>query len=378
MATTIVVPLDGSPLAERALPYVRALARASGVRIVLVRAVLAHTLPGTDPTDAQAAAVQQAEDELAAVAERLWAEGLAAERHVYYGEASEAILETAHYQHGDLIAMSTHGRTGLGRWVYGSVADRVLQRTGVPLLLVPATTERPWPTDRPPRFLVPLDGSEFAEAALQPAGELAATLGAELVLLRVVEPIVPLVADGTVYANAFEVDEERATAGEYLERVAAPLRARGQRVTLQTEVGQPSVTIVETARERDVDLVVMATHGRGGLARVVPRSVATGTLQRAQTPLLLVRPRAAQQTEAASTVPSAEAADQRIAVTLSPRELGLVQQALAELVRRWEQEAGARVSAAPDGRAVADLLARLQQAEPVAAAAALRPGPSRR
>ena len=207
-------------------PYVRALARASGVRIVLVRAVLAHTFPGTDPTDAQAAAVQQAEDELAAVAERLWADGLAAERHVYYGEASEAILETAHYQRGDLIAMSTHGRTGLGRWVYGSVADRVLQRATVPLLLVPATAERAWPTDRPPRFLVPLDGSEFAEAALQPASELAATLGAELVLLRVVEPLVPLVADETVYGSAFKIEEEHAAAGEYLERVAAPLRAQ--------------------------------------------------------------------------------------------------------------------------------------------------------
>jgi nucleotide-binding universal stress UspA family protein len=366
MRTTILVPLDGSPLAERALPYATALARGTGARLILLRAVLAHTFLGTDPTEAQAVVVQHAETEVAAVADRLRADGVTAEPHVYYGEAAEAITDSARHQHADLIVMSTHGRTGLGRWVYGSVADRVLRRAEAPLLLIPATSERPWPSDRPLRILVALDGSQFAEEALGPAVELAAPLGAELLLLRVVEPPVPIVADGVSYAQPFDEEHELGEARRYLEEVATRLRAGGRTVAGHAEVGHPPTVIAEVTRERGIDLVTMATHGRGGLARVVLGSVATGTLQRASTPLLLVRPTGVK--AAATTTAAPKPADRPVTVTLNQRELHLVQQGLAELLHGWEREAGARVSATPDGRAVSDLLARLRQAEPVVAA----------
>jgi nucleotide-binding universal stress UspA family protein len=175
MYSTVVVPLDGSALAERALPYATQLVRHGGARLVLVRAALAHTVPGVDPTDAQLAATECAERELETTAERLRDQGLSVETHVYYGEAAWAITDVAERQSAELLVMSTHGRGGLGRWVYGSVAQQVLRKATVPILLVSAACERPWPAEGPIHILVPLDGSAFAEEALGSARQLAST-----------------------------------------------------------------------------------------------------------------------------------------------------------------------------------------------------------
>ena len=107
-----------------------------------------------------------------------------AETHVYYDNPVHAILDAAERQHVDLIVMSTHGRGGLSRMLYGSVADQILRRASVPVLLVPSIVEHAWPTLGPRRILVPLDGSEFAAEALQAAELLTETLGADLTLLR--------------------------------------------------------------------------------------------------------------------------------------------------------------------------------------------------
>jgi len=115
MVNSILVPLDGSELAERALPYATALGRRAAGRLLLLRAVQMHTFPGGGPGRAQAVATEQAETELNALAVRLRGEGLAPEPHVYYDDAAHAILDAARRQHAGLIVMSTHGRTGLGR-----------------------------------------------------------------------------------------------------------------------------------------------------------------------------------------------------------------------------------------------------------------------
>ena len=136
MYSTVVVPLDGSALAERAVPYATQLVRHGGARLVLVRAALAHTVPGVDPTDTQVAVTECAERELETAAKHLRGQGLSVETHVYYGEAAWAIADVAERQSAELLVMSTHGRGGLGRWVYGSVADKVLRGADVPVLLV--------------------------------------------------------------------------------------------------------------------------------------------------------------------------------------------------------------------------------------------------
>jgi nucleotide-binding universal stress UspA family protein len=135
----ILVPLDGSMLAETALSAARDLADKDGATICLVRAAEAHALPGTDAVNAQVTAIRDAEEYLAAVVRRLADKGMhRVETHVWYGPAAAAIVEAAAAQKPSLIVMSTHGRSGLGRLVLGSVAEKVLRGTTTPILIVRA------------------------------------------------------------------------------------------------------------------------------------------------------------------------------------------------------------------------------------------------
>jgi len=347
---TLLVPLDGSALSEQALPYATALARRVGARVVLVRAILAHTFPGVDPTDAQIVVRKRAEADLEAVAERLGLAGLDVETHVYYDEALSAILDAVKARHADLIVMATHGRTGLGRWVYGSIADRVLRHAPVPVFLVPATVSCAWTSDRAPRLLVPLDGSVLAEAALAPARELATDLGGEVVLMRVVESPASLAAPDYLAAAGYDEEAELAAARGYLNGVATALQDGGVRVEVVTSVGHPPTLIPMVAHDRGADLIVMATHGRSGLARLVLGSVGTGVLQRSAVPVLLTRPAPAEM-----LAPAANGVGPTLTVTLTASELELVTRGLELLQRR----AGPEVSA----ERVAALAARLRQTE---------------
>ena len=136
MYKKILVPLDGSPVAEQILPEVKKLAKLTGAEIQLLRVVWAHTLPGADPTDKEIHVVQEAEKYLEDIQAGLEKEGFDASVHVRYGHDAGEILE--HSKLVDLLAMCTHGRTGLGRWTLGSVAERVVRHSGKPVLLVRA------------------------------------------------------------------------------------------------------------------------------------------------------------------------------------------------------------------------------------------------
>ena len=281
MFRTIVVPLDGSPLAEQALPFAERLAASTSAQLVLARA------EGTE---------NGARAYLEGIESQLTALGLSVQPVVEKGDPATAIIERARTSGADLIIMSTHGRSGPGRWLYGSVADEVLRHAPVPILLVPAIATQPWPPDRAPTVLVPLDGSKLAEAALAPAQVLAQHLGSEVILLEVVPPPpVSAYGDGSFVA-AFDPREELALDEDYLSKIAARLKPDVRQVRIRTDVGPPATIIADTASREHADLIVMATHGRSGLARVVVGSVATGTLHRARIPLLLVGPAALQST----------------------------------------------------------------------------------
>jgi nucleotide-binding universal stress UspA family protein len=163
------------------------------------------------------------------------------------------------------------------RWLNGSVADQVLRRAQLPVLLVTADCRHRWPAEQPLRILVPLDGSPLGEHVLPVAAELANLLKAELVLLRAVEA------------------EDEAGLGAvrgYFEDLAGRLKGQGaSAVTDCARLGEAADVIEGVAREERADLIAMATHGRSGLARVLAGSIATATLRRASVPLLLVRPR---------------------------------------------------------------------------------------
>jgi nucleotide-binding universal stress UspA family protein len=142
MYRTILVPLDESPLGERALPYAVVLARRSGARLVLLEVAVANVVTRNDPETGRPYTVDLAAQYLAGVAARV-GEGVATETVQLRGETGPAIVAESERRGADLIAVSTHGRSGLGRWLFGSVAEHVVRHARVPVLLVPAAAEVP-------------------------------------------------------------------------------------------------------------------------------------------------------------------------------------------------------------------------------------------
>lgn len=283
MLKTILVPLDRSPLARRALPYAEAVARASGAKLIVLH------IPSNDESSAEA------EAEIEATAAEARQSGIQVESWVYQISESEAetwwaIAEAAQQAPADLLVMSTHGRGGPGRWIYGSVADQVMRHVEMPVLLISANCTRTWLADRAARILVPLDGSPLAEEAISPATDLAGALGADLILL---ETVAPSIYEAAVGAPPLPLlaEADLAKGRNYLNSLAVRLQAAGRPAFVETSIGDPATQIAAVARDRDVDAIAMATHGRSGLARLVLGSVAMGTLQRVQVPILLVRPR---------------------------------------------------------------------------------------
>jgi nucleotide-binding universal stress UspA family protein len=132
----ILVPLDGSKCAETVIPRVEELIAGKETGICLLRVVSASTFPGVDPTEAQVKVVREAEDYLEGLKEHLRAKGLDVDTHVRYGDDAEEILDHAAQKEIDLIAMSTHGRSGVKRFFLGSVAEKVLRHSPKPVYLV--------------------------------------------------------------------------------------------------------------------------------------------------------------------------------------------------------------------------------------------------
>lgn len=132
----ILVPLDGSDCAENVFPMAEKLAAELKANIVLLRVALANTFPGVDPTEAQLKVVKEAEAYLQKVEDRLKAKGFKVDSHVRYGNDAEEILEHATQKEIDMIAMTTHGRSGVKRFLLGSVAEKVLRYSPKPIFLV--------------------------------------------------------------------------------------------------------------------------------------------------------------------------------------------------------------------------------------------------
>lgn len=286
MFANILVPLDGSSLSERALPYAARLAKGAGAHLRLLH-VQPKELDSKHPW-IEADVGARIED----LAGRLRAQGVQATARTIAAEPPvDGILAGADEPPADLIVMSTHGRSGIGRWLYGSVADAILRRSIVPVMLIPSTCDHVWSADRPLKILVPLDGSDNAEVALGPAQMLRRAMGAELFLLRVVDQSSDVVwrfdPVGLQMREIPPVQIEHAQA--YLTTIASAPAPGGETMGTLVDVGTPASTISKVARQEDIDLIVMATHGRTGLARLTMGSVATTTVHRAHTPVLLVR-----------------------------------------------------------------------------------------
>jgi nucleotide-binding universal stress UspA family protein len=300
MATRILVPLDGSTLAEQALGCAITLARELPAELVLLRAV--SVPPDTreilnNAGVAAAALMEQLEVEasvyLTEVASELEGAGLTVYQAVRRGPPSEAIVDYAAQRDIQQIVMTTHGRTGISRWTHGSVAERVLQAASVPVLLVRAH-ERELHISPPhvslQRFLVPLDGSAVAEQVLPSVTATARALGAEITLFQV--PIIHVSGSlrGDWYLPIHGVLETaKQDAEAYLDRMAGRLREQGVVVSTATQIGGVADSIIAYAETNRIDLIAMCTHGRTGLGRWTLGSVADRVLRGSRIPILLVR-----------------------------------------------------------------------------------------
>lgn len=316
---TILVPLDGSALAEQVLPYARALAPLLQSELRLVRVlpdvepdnVFAEAMFGiygiTEPPEAFRQRKQRAWDErrysaegyLATRAFDLRAAGQQVTTDVLVGPPSEVIVEEAASRETALIVMATHGYSGLQRWRLGSVTEQVMHTTTKPVFIVHGGLPLPAAGPAFKRILVPLDGSDQARQALPLAIELATATRAELILLEAIAPTIETAASfrplgGPIprYGEILELLRSQAT--NDLETLAAQLRDEGLRVKTVVMHGPAAEVIVDEAALREADLIVMATHGYSGLKRLALGSVAERVLHTATMPLVLVRAHAAE------------------------------------------------------------------------------------
>ena len=311
MYRTILVPLDGSPLAEAALPVASDLAQRTGAELHLVHVtVRATTTPifveGLPVVDEQLqslsklheqAYLEQVRDRLSATANlqvtvRLLDPYATADQE----QTAPALLAAyATTINADLIVMMSHGRGGLARFWLGSVADALVRLNPAPILLLRAheDTQEPIQTAPVQRIIIPLDGSTRSESILPYALALGQTIGARYTLMHVNVPALPSQVPPFITPTVLDTEQterERAKAQRYLEMIAQGLQSTGALVETQVLVtDQVAAAILDESRRDGYSLIAMSTTGRSGLRRLLLGSVADKVLRRAEVPMLIHR-----------------------------------------------------------------------------------------
>lgn len=294
MFKKVVIPLDGSPLASLILDHIPYLLPTPETEFILVQVIeawrYAFNAEGVAAPNIANYLQENAEAYLKQQLDLLRAQGYEAQAYVARGDAAHEILHIAAMTGADLIAMTTHGRSGLAHWALGSIAERVLHESTLPVLLVREASNIATAGVR--HLLVPLDGSPQAEQVFTPAMNLAKDLGAELLLLRAI----PTPDEGNqrlLFANkeaattAFQ--KWLAEAEEYLGQLAQQFQSAGITTAYQASLGDPVQVICDAIAEKKIDMVVLSTHGRTGMSRWYYGSVANKLLRTVQCPLLMVR-----------------------------------------------------------------------------------------
>jgi len=269
MFSRILVPLDGSPTAEAALGMARALLDRVGGDLLLVRVVEVSPRMEADTERVTQSLREQADRYLEEVAFKLASEGVPARRLVRVGPVVDTLQDVAKNEGATLVAMSTHGRTGISRWVLGSVAERMIRSSPVPVLLVRETAAD---LSGAGAILLAVDGSPESLEAVPAAAALARRRGVEVLILNV---------DPTGLAYGPPVPE--------MKEAYDLLRHEGVRCEPLIGKGDPARAILEAGRDHGVGMIVMATHGRSGPVRWMLGSVAEKVLRAAPVPVLVIR-----------------------------------------------------------------------------------------
>jgi nucleotide-binding universal stress UspA family protein len=329
----ILVPLDGSTQAERALPMAAKVARASGGSVMLLRVIApvpipynrymsgvsigglygpALEVPAEMDQDAIDGAREKVKRYLEATAASSELKGITVETTVIFGAVAASILAAAQWLHADLIVLCSRGYTGFKRWASGSVAQQVAREAPVPVLILHEERGMPaslYQKGSPARLLVALDGSPLAEEALVPAAYLSAALSAPLQGALHLTQVIRLPIDyeyGQMDSVAKARQQGTAEASAYLRNVEQRLRHGdlahlnlrvSSSVAVSMDVARALISIAEHGKERKgaerfggADIIALATHGRSGIERLLRGSVTERILGATKLPLLIVRP----------------------------------------------------------------------------------------
>jgi nucleotide-binding universal stress UspA family protein len=302
MLRSILVPLDGSPLAERALPFAMDIARRAGGTVHLIRAhvplaIVGATAEGVFTQDMLAAddalrnrAVQYLNQHAHTLAKE-W--GVPVEAHVEDGTPGACITETADRVNAGLIVMTTHGAGGFAPGWLGSICDAVIRHSHRAVLALPENDAHAGAAFVPKRITIALDGSARADGIIPAARDLALLFGATVDVVRMVAPFIPNDVASILTSerpDPYGIDAEAAAAKEAIDAVVQGLQNTGLKAeaTVRVELS-PVKALLAHVTETDPDVLALATQGRG-VSRLIIGSVADKLIRNAKRPVLVIRP----------------------------------------------------------------------------------------
>jgi nucleotide-binding universal stress UspA family protein len=297
MYQRLLVPLDGSRLAEAVLPTVEQLAEVCGSTVILLH-IIERTPHATIHGERHLTSPDEATAYLGEVAGRLANRGLTVVLHTHdapEGDVARSIAVHAEEEHSDLIVLCAHGRGGIRGLLFGSIALQVLRRGLAPVLLVRPAHDGSALPFAPRAMLVPLDATTAAEAALQPARALAKAFGAALHLLMVVPTQATIRGERSATTTLLPIASQAALelecqeAYRYLDGLLVRIQEPGLQVSTSVARGDVAPVLAAAATEPGIGLVIVATHGRSGLQTMWARSATVNLLAQPGTPVLLLR-----------------------------------------------------------------------------------------
>jgi nucleotide-binding universal stress UspA family protein len=293
MYTRMLVPLDGSETAEKVLPYARTLSKSLNISVELLGVIEISRYVSAERTvyldTLIDAAIRRNQEYLNRIAKTF---PDASVKCTVEGGAPGEIIITKAADKGTLITMATHGRSGLKRWLLGSIAEKVLRGTSNSVLLVRASEEAKTGDEvTPNRAIVPLDGSELAEAVLPTVVELAKAISLKVILLRSysVKHVIYSYEDYIPDLDELEAESKR-EAISYLDGITRLLKEKGVvNVSPLASEGEAAETIIELASGAPNSLIAMCSHGRSGVNRWVLGSITEKVIRHSSNPVLVVR-----------------------------------------------------------------------------------------
>jgi len=287
----ILVPLDGTELSEKALPYAKSIAKVKNSSVVLFAVSLTVFAERRDHLFASY---------LELTANKLNEEGIKAVTATGYGDVAEEVLKYTNNNNIELIVIATHGYTGAKRWMFGSITQKVLYGTTIPVLLIKSKT--PEASMEFNRIMVPVDGSAFSESTFPYVEELAENTDKEILLLHICEPpVVPSYGSRPInpkwkkYRDDMWTETEK-QATNYLKKITTAMTKKGLNVKsriAKAQTGEVAKIIMKISKEENIDLITIATQGRTGVNNLVYGSVTHKIVRESLQPLLLIRPEAA-------------------------------------------------------------------------------------